>query len=135
MPAIGVQPIILTDVLLTIGTNDYEAHVSSVMFTPNAPTVNWKGLTPTSNHTFGGLATWTVTLNYAQDWETAQSLSIYLMDNEAQKVVMKFEPQNGGAGFTSNVVLTPGGIGGDVDTVATGSVTLGSSKPARIPAA
>jgi hypothetical protein len=135
MATIAVQPIVLTDVLLTVGTDTYEAHVSGVTFTPTSPTVTWKGLTPTSVHTFGGTATWTVTLNYAQDWETANSLSIYLMENEGETVSMTFEPKSGGASFTANVILTPGGIGGDVDTVAVSSVTLGvSGKPVRTPA-
>jgi hypothetical protein len=135
MPPIAVQPIVLNDVLLTIEGNDYEAHVSAVTFTPTSPTVTWKGLTPTSQHSFAGAATWMVTLDFAQDWETADSLSIHLLENELEKVAATFEPKKGGASFASTIVLVPGGVGGGVDTVATSSVTLPASKPVRTPAA
>jgi hypothetical protein len=135
MPAIGIQPVVLNDVLLRIGANDYEAHVSQVTFTPTAPTVRWRGMTPTSNHVFGGIADWTVSLDFAQDFETADSLALHLLDNEATKEAWTFEPKKGGSSFASTVVLTPGGIGGAVDTVAASSVTLGCTKPVRTPAA
>lgn len=136
MATISVAPIILTDVLLTVGTDNYEAHVSQVEFTPTSSTVSWKGLTPTSVHTFGSTATWTVTLAYAQDWVTATSLSRYLFDNEGDTVTMTFEPKAGGPAFTADVIITPGAIGGTVDSVAVATVTLGvSGKPTLVPAA
>lgn len=135
MAAIAVQPIVLNDVLLRAVNDDYEAHVSSVTFTPTAPVVRWRGMTPTSNHVFGGVADWAVTIDFAQDWETANSLSIRLLENEAEKEEWTFEPKKGGASFESTVVLTPGGIGGAVDTVAASSVTLACTKPVRTPAA
>jgi hypothetical protein len=135
MPAISVAPIILTDVLLTVGTEDYEAHVSQVEFTPASTTVSWKGLTPASVHTFGATATWTVTLAYAQDWVTVNSLSQYLFNNEGDTVTMTFKPKAGGPGFTADIIITPGAIGGTVDAVAVATVTLGvSGKPVLVPA-
>lgn len=135
MPAIAVQPIVLNDVLLRAGTNDYEAHVAQVTFTPTAPVVRWRGMTPTSNHVFGGVADWTVTIDCAQDYETAESLSLHLLDNEMSKEAWTFEPKKGGSSFASTVVIAPGGIGGAVDEVAASSITMGCTKPVRTPAA
>ncbi len=136
MATITIDPIILNDVTLTVGTDDYQAHVSQVEFTPSSSTVTWKGLTPSSVHSFGTTATWTCTLAYAQDWTTANSLSQYLFANEGESVEMTFEPKAGGPSFTATVIITPGAIGGSVDSVAVATVTLGvSGKPALVPAA
>jgi hypothetical protein len=126
MPVIAVDPIILGNAKLTLGANDYEGHVSSAVFTPtdNAP-VTWKGLTPTSKFSFGKAAVWTLDLEYAQDWETADSLAKYLLANEGEEVAAVFEPVNGGQGYTATVIVTPGPIGGAVDAVAVGTVSLG----------
>jgi hypothetical protein len=136
MAEITVQPIMMGNAKLTLGTDDYEAHVSSAMFTPgnNTPVV-FKGLSQESVHTFAQKATWTLDLEYAQDHETANSLALYLLENEGETVTALFEPVDGGAGYSADVIITPGAIGGAVDTVATGSVSLGvSGRPVRIPA-
>lgn len=135
MASIAIQPIVLTDVLLSLGTDSYEKHVSSVEFVPTAPSVAWKGLAPTSNFTFTGNATWVCNLSYAQDWETENSLSRYLYDHEGETIPAKFEPVNGGPGFTAPLVITPGSIGGAVDGVPVATVSLGvQGKPAYVPA-
>ncbi len=136
MAAITVAPILLTDVLFQVETDSYEGHVSSVEFVPSASTVNWKGLTPTSVFSFGTTATWTCNLTFAQDWATTNSLSRYLFDNEGEEIDVTFEPVNGGAGFTATLVVTPGSIGGAVDSVAVSTVTLAvKGKPTYVPAA
>ena len=136
MTAIAVQPIILTDCKLTIGTDNYEAHVSGVIFNPASSIVTWKGLTPTSKFSFAASSTWTCQLDYAQDWETVDSLSQYLHDNEGTAVAATFEPEDGGASWGATLLIAPGAIGGQVDGVPVGSVTLGvQGKPALTPAA
>jgi len=136
MPTIAIQPIVLTDCLLTINGNDYEGHVSSVEFVPTATSATWKGLTPGGSHTATGLATWLCNLGYAQDWETVNSLSGYLFDHEGETVSATFEPKSGGTGFSADIVITPGAIGGTVDAFAVATVSLGvQGKPVRIPSA
>lgn len=135
MAAIAVQPIVLNDVLIRCATDDYEAHVSQITFTPSSSAVRWKGLTPTSDFSFAGRSEWTVSIDYAQDWETANSLSIRLHENEGNAEAWTFEPKKGGSSFASTVTLAPGAIGGAVDSVATSSVTLTCSRPVRTPAA
>lgn len=135
MAVITVAPIILNDVVLTVGTDNYEAHVSKVQFDPSSTVVKWKGLTPASAFNFGTTADWTVSLEFAQDWATTNSLSKYLFDNEGTSKVVTFKPKKPATGtaptWTATVIITPGAIGGAVDSVATASVTLGvQGKPA-----
>lgn len=130
-----VVPIILNDVVLTVATDNYEAHVSQVEFVPASSQVNWKGLTPTSVFTFGTSSTWTLNLSFAQDWATTNSLSKYLFDNEGTSKVVTFKPKKPPTGtaptWTATVIIVPGSIGGAVDSVAVSSVTLGvQGKPA-----
>lgn len=129
-------PIILTDVILIVEADNYEAHVSKVQFDPTTSIVKWKGLKPTSVFNFPTSSDWTLSLDYAQDWATADSLSNYLFDNEGEVKEVTFKPKSAGVGtaptWTANVIITPGAIGGPVDTVAVGTVTLGlQGKPVR----
>ncbi|GAA3948902.1 hypothetical protein [Microbacterium soli] len=139
MATIDVKPIVLRDCKLTISLEeasaDYEKHVSGVTFTPSSGTVNWNGLSPDASFTFPTATTWGAQLDYAQDWETASSLSRYLYDNEGKQVTMLFEPKAGGLGWEVDVFIAPGSIGGQVNTVATSTVTLGVvGKPRPVPA-
>lgn len=128
MPQIAVVPFVLKDILLTIGTDNYETNVSTVHFTPSVSTVTWQGLTPASSFTDTTSPTWTCELSYAQDWKTANSLAQYLLTNAGQTKVAVFKPKGSGTGeaiFTASIIIAPGEIGGDVNTVQVGSVTLG----------
>ena len=136
MAQIGVQPIQLKNALFTVETDSYEKHVSAVEFVPSSNLVTWKGLHPTSVFTFGSTATWQCNLTFAQDWETPDSLSQYLFENDGEEIDVVFEPVNGGAGFSATLIVTPGSIGGALDSVAVSTFTLGvKGKPVLIPAA
>jgi hypothetical protein len=131
-----VNPFTLTDSVFQVAADNYEAHVSTVEFVPTSSVVNWKGLKPSAVFSFGTTATWVCNLSYAQDWETASSLSQYLFENEGEEIAVTFEPVNGGAGFTATLIVAPGSIGGAVDTVGVASVSLGvKGKPVLVPAA
>ncbi|MGX1931719.1 hypothetical protein [Microbacterium resistens] len=125
MATIEVKPIVLRNVLLTLGADGYQKHVSGVTFAPAGSVITFSGLTPDAQFSFPSTITWTCVLNYAQDWETPNSLSRFLFDNEGETIPAVFEPEAGGQGFTANIIVLPGAIGGDVNTVAVGSVTLG----------
>lgn len=130
MVSINVTPLVLKDVTLTIGTNGYEKHVSSVTFTPKASTIEWQGLTPSAKFTDVTAASWTCVLEYVQDWDTTDSLSKYLFANEGTTKAVVFKPKSGGTpSFAANLTITPGAIGGKVNAFATTTVTLGSDKP------
>lgn len=131
MATIAVKPLVLKDVLLTIESDDYEKHVSGVAFNPSSSQIEWRGLSPDAVFTDVTNATWACTLDYVQDWETADSLSQYLFEHEGETVTMVFTPVKGTGNktFTAEVTITPGSIGGQVNAFATTSVTLGSTKP------
>lgn len=137
MAQIDVNPLVLKDVLLTLGAedDDYRKHVDQVTLTPTATSQSWTGLGRNS-HTDVSTATWSCTLNYAQDWETPDSLSRYLFEHEGETVPAVFAPRAaGGPSFLVDLVLTPGAIGGSVNAFATATVTLGcSGKPALVDA-
>lgn len=128
MAAIAVAPFVLKDVIFQVGTDSYEAHVSSVKFTPSTETVKWQGLTPSAAFTDTTVPTWECEIAYAQDWVTANSLAQYLMTNSGTSKVVVFKPQGTTTGkpiFTATLNITPGQIGGDVNTVQTATVTMG----------
>lgn len=137
-PIIDVQPFVLKDILLTLATlgtspvtGDYQKHVSAAAFTPKADVKTWTGL---GNNTVTdvGTATWTCDLTYAQDWETDDSLSQFLMDHEGEKIIATFEPVNGvGSSFAATLTVTPGAIGGKGGDFLEASVSLGSTKPVK----
>ena len=128
MSVIEVKPLVMKDVVCTIGTDDFRKHLDQVTFTPTSSTKTWTGLGK-NTHTDVDTPTWTVNLNYVQDWESASSLSRYLFEHEGETVELTFEPKAGGTGFMTDVVVAPGAIGGTVNAFATTSVTLGCTKP------
>lgn len=128
MATIAVAPFVLKNALLTIATDNYEKHVSGVLFTPNLSPVTWQGLTPDSAFSDAGSPTWTCQVSYAQDWTTANSLAQYLLANAGTQKVVVFKPQGATTGtpiFTATLIIAPGPIGGDVNTVQTAQVTMG----------
>lgn len=131
MAQIVVKPFILRDCILAIkdgatAVGEYEQHVSRVQFDPNTPISVWKGLTPAAVFQDVAATEWTVTLDYAQDFETANSLAQYLMANPGKQVTAEFTPKKGTGAkkVTAAITLVPGGIGGGVGEFATSSVTL-----------
>lgn len=131
MTQIDVKPLVLKDVFLKIAADNYEKHVSGVMWVPSSPTSTWQGLTPSASFSDTGTATYVCTLNYVQDWETEDSLSQYLHEHEGETIEMVFTPVKGSGKktFTADVTIVPGQIGGEVNAYATTSVSLGSTKP------
>ena len=134
MTFIPVQPFIMKDVALKIAADNYEAHCSTVELVPSSSIVNWKGLTPASTFSFPTTSTWVCNMGYAQDWTTDDSLSAYLHEHEGESVDVVFTPDAGGPSVETTIFIAPGSIGGAVDGVAVGSVSLGvQGKPAFVP--
>lgn len=135
MPEIGINPLVLKDVLFRVADDEYQAHCSAVVFTPSSSISTWKGLTPSSVHSAGSAATWTCDLTYAQDWDTEGSLSRYLYEHEGEEVNVEFQPRRGiGPSFTATIIIQPGAIGGQVDTFGETSVSCGSKgRPQLVP--
>lgn len=123
-------PLVLKNVDMTLGADNYKYALDQVIFTPSADTIKWTGL-GSNPVTDVGTATWDAVLSYMQDWDTSTSLARYLHANEGATVAASFSPRTGsGPAFTTSLVITPGAIGGAVNAFATTSVTLGcTAKP------
>lgn len=134
MATINVAPRVFKNYLLKFGSagDNYEKHVSNVTLTPAASVVTWKGAAPDATFSDVTAATWTLTLEFAQDWETTDSLSQYLFENEGLLIEgLEFSPLGAGPKFTVDAVVTPGQIGGAIDAYGSASVTMGVvGKPA-----
>lgn len=125
MPAIAVKPRVLKNYLVKIGADSFEKALNSVTLTPSSSTVTFKGGTPDAVFTDQTAPTWTCALSYAQDWETAGSLSVYLLQHEGESVDMEFSPLGSGPKFKATVIITSGAVGGAIDAFAVATVTLG----------
>jgi hypothetical protein len=131
MATIAAAPFVLKDCLVTIGTDDFQKAVTKVQFTPSASIQVAKAVSPGAVYTDAEEASWTLDLEWLQDWATSGNLGKYLHDNEGDTVSMTFEPITGGATVTASVVLTPGPIGGGVGVFAPATASLGVvGKPA-----
>ncbi len=130
MAQISPVPFSMKNCLLTVAADSYEKQVSAVEFVPSSSIVTWKGLSPDSTFSDATAATWVCNLSYAQDWATPGSLSRYLHEHEGEEIAVVFEPIKDGPGISATLFVTPGSIGGQVDSVAVGTVSLGcKAKP------
>ena len=132
MAAVAVKPIVLKDILFQVDADDYAAAVSQAQFDPASNTVTWQGGKPDATFTDTTPATWTLALTFAQDWESATSLSRYLFDHEGETIDVTLKPKASAApSFTAKVIIVPGSIGGQIGAYSTATVTLGvQGKPA-----
>lgn len=103
-------PYALKTATLTLGSDDYTAAVSQVLFTPSTSTSTWTGI---GGNVISDLSTasWTVAIGYAQDLAPT-GLTRYLLDHAGEKVPAVFTPKSGGPAINATVTLTPGAIGG-----------------------
>lgn len=125
MATVTPSPLLMKDATLTIGTDEFAGAVSSVALTPSTSVVTFKGLNPDATFTDVTAPTWTCDLTYAQDWDSTNSLSMYLFENAGETVEAVFAPKAGGRSWTVNIIITPGAVGGAVDSFATATVSLG----------
>jgi hypothetical protein len=130
MAQIAVVPVVLKDYRFTVGADNYEKHINLMRLVPNTsqPKQTWQGGTPSTTFTDTGtpVTDWTLELNYAQDWETANSLSNYLMANAGTTKVAKLQPVSGVGKktFTVTVTIVPGPIGGNINEYAAATVSM-----------
>lgn len=126
MTTIAVQPFVLKAALLSIAVDNYEKHIASVTFTPNTEDKTWKGIDGSVKRD-QGTSEWSVAIEYAQDWTTANSLAKYLSTNVGQTKTLVFSPKGNTVGLpkvTIDAIIKPGPFGGKVDELQTASVTL-----------
>jgi hypothetical protein len=134
MTKLTVAPVTMKDVVFKVDVDDYARHVSEVLFTPTVKQdeIVWQGLSPDASFTDTSApeTTWAASISYAQDWETADSFSRYLLDHAGEDKDVVFEPKSGvGTSFASTLTIVPGPVGGKVKTVAEGQVSMKATEP------
>ncbi|WP_324651001.1 hypothetical protein [Georgenia sp. H159] len=125
MSVVGLQPITLKDATLTVAEDDYSQAISQVIFTPQ---VRWSWvdeLCQSPTPMFEGVA-WTVTIGFAQDLTTPDSLTLYLLEHAAQTRTITFVPNknDGTRAVQAEVMVLPAQIGGVPNQHLTAIVTL-----------
>lgn len=126
MPDIAPKPLLLLDITLSVGTDDYAASVNRALLTPTTATAKWKGMRAGSAVNLAGEPDWVLDLSYAQDFETVKSLSLYLLENHGQTKEFTLAPKRGGKAYKVKALCLAGPIGGDLgaQNPATGTVQL-----------
>lgn len=137
MTEITPQPVLMTDMVLELGDNDFAAACNVVRLEPESQIVRFKGLKRGAVSSFPTDPVWNLRITFADDWDNADSLSDYLWDHSGETVAGHVRPQSGiGTGFDLQVMITPGGAGGTGDQVAISQLTLGvDGQPTRVDAA
>jgi hypothetical protein len=112
---------------MTIGATDFDfsACISSAQFTPSSSNVTWKGMVPNDTFTAPTSPTWVLALALVDDLATTSSLTNQLLAHQGETAPAKFYPLSGGPGWSADVILTPAGLGGAVDTYGSQTVSLG----------
>lgn len=129
------NPFRMEDATLKLGTDQYEALVSSAAITPAKSSSEFRAINGDVRKR-AGKSSFTLDLDFGQDTKTANSLAIYLYDHAGERVAFQLKPQAGGSTFDGFVYLVEGGIGGATNTDATATVQLEcDGKPVRTPAA
>lgn len=124
-----VTPFIMRNAIVQLGTDDFAKAVSSATITPSGGIVTWKGLKPTAVYSFAEAITYTLDLEYSQDWGTAGSLSQYLWQHKGENIAATVNVNDALSGgettWAMTVMVTAGAVGGAVDGVAVATVSLG----------
>jgi len=122
---VGLSPIYLDNAALKIDAKDYAAAATKIECLPTTSTATFQGMKRTSKYQSTSVDGWTLSIDFGQDFETADSFSNLLFDSEGEEVTVTFAPVDGGTEWEVDVQLVPGGIGGSVKTYAATSVSLG----------
>ncbi len=126
---IPAAPYFMYDVTVKLGADTYEEALTSVKFTPTTPKVTFKGLAKNSK-TFVGTPTWVSALTFAQDLASAASLHKLLHSTApGTPIVLELIATETGEKVRATILVEPGELGGDVETVPTSAVTLAVDGP------
>lgn len=132
MPKIAAKPV-LFKAPVSLGSDEYSAHLNRAEFVPNQPTASFTNLDGKTTN-FGGDSSWVLELAGVQDWETLNSLSSWLNSHEGEEVVVSFP--FAGSTHTGTVIAGAVSIGGQINTPATFAKQLQvQGKPTSTPIA
>lgn len=132
MTDIAAAPFSLKDAVFVIeaaednNEREYTGTVGHVLFAPDVQTVTESyAFSSGVADTFPVGISWTLALEYPQDWSDASALSLYLALHAGQARTVRFEPKAGGLTVRARVTLVPGPIGGQAGPILTGIVVMG----------
>ena len=108
---------------ILIGTDGYKAAIESAVLTPTTPTEVFRDIGGGIS-TVAGLPEWDLTLSFAQDLKTTNSLTQYLITNQGAKKTIVYTPLATGKSFTVTVLIIAGAVGGPANAIAKSSVKL-----------
>lgn len=120
MAKIAAKPV-LFKAPVSIGSDEYTAHLNQAEFQPTQPTSSWTDLDGNTT-AFGGLSAWALALAGVQDWETANSLSAFLIAHEGEEIEVSFDVPGGS--WAGTAIAAAVNIGGTINTPAAWSKTL-----------
>lgn len=130
MAKIAAKPV-LFKAPVSVGTDEYTAHLNRAEFVPTQPTASWTDLDGVATN-FGGNSSWVLELAGCQDWETVNSLSQYLNSHEGEEITVSFP--FAGATHSATVIAAAVSIGGTINEPAVWSKTLQvQGKPVSTP--
>lgn len=130
MAKIAAKPV-LFKAPVSVGTDEYTAHLNRAEFVPTQPTASWTDLDGVATN-FGGNSSWVLELAGCQDWETVNSLSQYLNSHEGEEITVSFP--FAGATHSATVIAAAVSIGGTINEPAVWSKTLQvQGKPTSTP--
>lgn len=120
MAKIAAKPV-LFKAPVSIGEDEYTAHLSRAEFVPTQPTASFTDLDGSTTN-FGGKSAWVLEIAGAQDWETVNSLSQLLNANDGEEIEVSFP--FAGATHSATVIGAAVNIGGTINTPALFTKTL-----------
>lgn len=123
MATITGTPFFIKDAVLTLGSDDYTFMVKKAELIPTTNKGRHKNIGGGSVPVIGS-ADWVLSLDFAQDYVTAASLSNYAFDNHGKPVAFTLKPQTNAAvkGFSGTVAIEATNIGGTGQAEAVSSV-------------
>lgn len=138
------KPIMMKDVDLILGDPatgpNYAIQLRSVTLTPNSSVQKMKTLDPAGRFSDVDDPEWDLALGYAYGFDdaavpVATILADFLLANHGTKTDFLFRPRNGGTGYSGEVTLLSGPIGGAQGAWSEGTVTLPvEGQPTIVPA-
>jgi len=138
----ALAPIMMDDVDLIIGDiatgPNFKCQLTAVTLKPDAQVQTLRTLCPAGVFNKMSTPTWTLELGYANfvdvgTPDTVPVLAEFLFDNAGDVLPFTFRPITGGDGWSGDVLIIPGAVGGSKDGYAEQSVTLSlDGQPAKV---
>ena len=107
---------------VSLGADEYTAHLNQAEFVPTQPTASWTDLDGKVTN-LGGPSSWVLVLAGAQDWSSVDTLVGFLDAHEGEEVVVTITDPSG-AIHTGTVVCAAVTKGGTINTPAAFSKAL-----------